>query len=174
MGKGAGKGAGKGGESQVEATSVSALPEFDNAEIASEMEPLFRITAVPSRDDTCLSRHRTHPVFPLCARRAQHDQGLVGDHRGPGASPPPPPPRLPAAPTAVLAGWCSTSLPYQVYDISRFIETHPGGKSLIRAWKGRDATAPFLAFHPVRALPSLLASGAPHPTHREQGWMARH
>ena len=41
----------------------------------------------------------------------------------------------------------------KVYDISKFILSHPGGRSLIRAWQGRDATAPYTAFHPNLEVP---------------------
>ena len=48
-----------------------------------------------------------------------------------------------------------------VYDVSNFAARHPGGTELFRAWVGRDASAPFHAFHPDPAvprkyLPSLL------------------
>jgi fatty acid desaturase len=49
----------------------------------------------------------------------------------------------------------------QVYDVSSFQHRHPGGLELLGPWAGRDASAPFHAFHPEPAvpqkyLPSLL------------------
>ena len=37
------------------------------------------------------------------------------------------------------------------YDVRAF--RHPGGKHLLRPWLGRDATAPFVAFHPNMEIP---------------------
>jgi fatty acid desaturase len=80
----------------------------------------------------------------------------------------------------------------QVFDVSSFQHRHPGGAELFRAWAGRDASAPFHAFHPDpsiprKYLPSLLKGPAAAPAHdvhptpeqdlekvrehaREQGW----
>jgi fatty acid desaturase/predicted heme/steroid binding protein len=39
----------------------------------------------------------------------------------------------------------------KVYDISKWVFKHPGGKRLISSWAGEDATCSFMAFHPNRA-----------------------
>ena len=43
------------------------------------------------------------------------------------------------------------------YDVQTF--RHPGGKHLLRPWLGRDATAPFAAFHPNPEVPRKYLRG---------------
>uniref|UniRef100_U3ILC1 Fatty acid desaturase 1 n=1 Tax=Anas platyrhynchos platyrhynchos TaxID=8840 RepID=U3ILC1_ANAPP len=55
----------------------------------------------------------------------------------------------------------------KVYDISRFHRRHPGGSRVISHYAGQDATDPFIAFHPDKALvrkymsPLLIGELAP-------------
>ena len=36
----------------------------------------------------------------------------------------------------------------KVYDVSKFVEQHPGGSEVIEEWYGKDATEAFLYIHP--------------------------
>ena len=36
----------------------------------------------------------------------------------------------------------------QVYDVSEFVDQHPGGSDVIEEWYGKDATNAFLEIHP--------------------------
>ncbi|KAH7011688.1 cytochrome b5-like heme/steroid binding domain-containing protein [Ilyonectria destructans] len=34
-----------------------------------------------------------------------------------------------------------------VYDVTKFIDEHPGGAKIIKRWSGKDATKPFWKYH---------------------------
>ena len=57
-----------------------------------------------------------------------------------------------------------------VYDVSSFEARHPGGRELFRPWAGRDASAPFHAFHPDQEKPrkylASLLKGPAEPSSR--------
>ena len=49
----------------------------------------------------------------------------------------------------------------ETYSVAGFIERHPGGRHLLQPWLGRDATAPFVAFHPNPEVPRKYLSSLP-------------
>ncbi|KAH7148688.1 cytochrome b5-like heme/steroid binding domain-containing protein [Dactylonectria macrodidyma] len=34
-----------------------------------------------------------------------------------------------------------------VYDVTKFMDEHPGGAKIIKRWAGKDATKPFWKYH---------------------------
>ncbi|KAH7149447.1 cytochrome b5-like heme/steroid binding domain-containing protein [Dactylonectria estremocensis] len=34
-----------------------------------------------------------------------------------------------------------------VYDVTKFMDEHPGGAKIIKRWSGKDATKPFWKYH---------------------------
>ncbi|KAJ0164590.1 Cytochrome b2, mitochondrial [Colletotrichum tanaceti] len=53
-------------------------------------------------------------------------------------------------------GDCWVAIHGKVYDITAFLPSHPGGKSILLRNSGRDATAAFDAVHPVEILAEYL------------------
>ncbi|XP_057768764.1 delta(8)-fatty-acid desaturase-like [Salvia miltiorrhiza] len=57
--------------------------------------------------------------------------------------------------THTTSGDLWISIHGKIYDVSRWIKSHPGGDLPLRNLAGRDATDAFLAYHPTRAWPHL-------------------
>eukprot|EP00762_Andalucia_godoyi_P003428 ANDGO_04330.mRNA.1 Bifunctional delta 6-fatty acyl acetylenase/desaturase len=74
---------------------------------------------------------------------------------------------------------CWTVISGKVYDVSSYLDSHPGGRAVIKTQGGRDGTDAFNSFHPPQVEAMLASfyvgdldlSTAPKPVQKEDGFV---